>query len=167
MNEVANVWRNATDNELQPWQPAEPPDDGRRVRCFRAPCHRFPLESSRNQMGLLCPVASKLVMVTAEARGSRLTQGKEGISGLPHHKKLARSGPVKGLVDLSTMFNGSTHASETERADTWCRKRRHHRSSGMYRQPVSSGNVNDARKKASRLSPSFQIFCTIASSRGL
>ncbi len=43
-HERANVWRNGTGNGLQPWQPAEPTDNGRRARCSLAHCRQFPLE---------------------------------------------------------------------------------------------------------------------------
>jgi hypothetical protein len=59
--EVANGRRNAIGNALRPWLPAEPPVDGRRARCSRAHCRRFPLESRRSQMGVQCHVASKSV----------------------------------------------------------------------------------------------------------
>jgi len=49
-SEVASFYRNATDNVHQPWQLAEPPDDGRRGKCSLAPCRRFPLERLTSQM---------------------------------------------------------------------------------------------------------------------
>ncbi len=46
--------------------------------------------------------------VPAEELGRSLTLGREGLSGLPHHKKTGPKWIWKGLVDLSTMSNGST-----------------------------------------------------------
>jgi hypothetical protein len=40
--EVASWWRNATGNGHQPWQLAEPPDDGRRRKCCAIPYRRCP-----------------------------------------------------------------------------------------------------------------------------
>src|SRR5215469_13492166 len=53
-SEVATWWRNATDNVHLPWQPAEPPDDGRRGRCFLVPCQRFLLERHGSQRWMQC-----------------------------------------------------------------------------------------------------------------
>src|SRR5215469_67970 len=66
-NEMANVWCTALGTELPPWQPAEPPDAGRRARCSLTPCHRFPLESQENQVQLRCHVAGRWVKALAEA----------------------------------------------------------------------------------------------------
>src|SRR6266487_807352 len=94
-SEGANWRRNATGTVLLPWRREEPPDDGRRARCSRAPCRRFPLERHRSQMGAVS-CGGKWVKVPAEELGGSLTLGREGLSGLPHHKKPARSGSVKG-----------------------------------------------------------------------
>ncbi len=50
--------------------------------------------------------------VPAEELGRSLTLGREGLSGLPHHKKTGPKWIWKGLVDLSTMSNGSTPFSQ-------------------------------------------------------
>ncbi len=68
-SEVANGRRNAIGTGLPPWQLAEPPDDGRRARCSRAPCQRLPLESHRCQMRLQGHVGWKRVQVPAEEVG--------------------------------------------------------------------------------------------------
>ena len=68
-SEVANGRRNAIGTGLPPWQLAEPPDDGRRARCSRAPCQKLPLESHRCQMRLQGHVGWKRVQVPAEEVG--------------------------------------------------------------------------------------------------
>ena len=50
----ASWWRNAIGNERKLWQPGEPIDDGRRMRCSLTPCCRFPLKRHRSQRWLQC-----------------------------------------------------------------------------------------------------------------
>ena len=107
-NERASFFRNAIGSVPQPWQLAEHIDDGRRAKCSPAPCRQLPLERHQCQIWVQCYIARCLVNVLAEALGCSFAPGIVGPSGLPKNKKLARSGPVKGLVDLSTMFNSST-----------------------------------------------------------
>ena len=102
-----DVWRNATDNGRQPWQQAEPPDDGRRGRCSLAPCPRFPLKSHRNQVQLRYHVVGS-GEVPAEALGWRLTPGRGGLSGLTTDEKQPEGG-LQRLLEFSTMSHGSTH----------------------------------------------------------
>jgi hypothetical protein len=66
-SEGATWRRNAIGNGLQPWLPAELPDDGRRARCSRAPCQRFLLERQQSQIWVQYHVAERLLKVQAEA----------------------------------------------------------------------------------------------------
>ena len=93
---MANVWRNATDCELQRWQPAESTDNGRRARCSLAHYRRFPLERHQSRMGLQWHVVGRLVVLPAEELGRSLAPGRDGLPGLPHHKNPARSGFGEG-----------------------------------------------------------------------
>ena len=65
----ASWWRNAIGNGLQPWQLAEPPDDGRHARCSLAPCRRLPLERHASQRWVQGYVVEWLGIVQAEAVG--------------------------------------------------------------------------------------------------
>jgi hypothetical protein len=94
-NEEADCSPNATDSELQPWQPAEPIGDGPRARCSLAPCRLFPLERLQRQMQVQGHVTGRVVKGLGEEVGWSLTPGKEGLSGLPHDKKTARKGFAK------------------------------------------------------------------------
>src|SRR5260221_14050340 len=51
VSEGAIFCRNATGNGNQPWQPAEPPADGRRANCCLSHCQRVPLEKHRSHIG--------------------------------------------------------------------------------------------------------------------
>ncbi len=95
-SEVATWWRNAIGIVPKLWQQGEPPDDGRHARCSLTPCRQFPLERHQSQMGLLCHVTGRWVNVRAEELGWSLAAGREGLSGLPHDKKPAQSGSLKG-----------------------------------------------------------------------
>src|SRR5215469_13890372 len=95
-SEVANVWRNAIASVRKLRQPREPPDVGRLARCSLAPCQRFPLERLTSQMRVQCHVAGRWVKVPAAELGWSLTLGREGLSGLPYHQKLARRGFAEG-----------------------------------------------------------------------
>jgi len=75
VNEGATVWHNTTDSGRKLWQPAEPTDDGRRVKCSLAHCRQFPLERRASLMGEERHVASKSGKVPAEALGCSLTSG--------------------------------------------------------------------------------------------
>src|SRR5213078_4044967 len=97
-SEGANGRRNATGNVRKLWQLAEPTVDGQHVRCSLAPCRRFPLERLTSQMGVLYYVAGRWMKVPAAKLVWSLTQGREGLSGLPHHKKPAQSGLTEGWV---------------------------------------------------------------------
>ena len=97
-SEVANGRRNATGNVRKLWQLAEPTVDGQHVRCSLAPCRRFPLERLTSQMGVLYYVAGRWMKVPAAKLVWSLTPGREGLSGLPHHKKPAQSGLTEGWV---------------------------------------------------------------------
>jgi hypothetical protein len=85
--EVASWWHHATASVPKLWQPAEPPEGGRRASCSLAPSLRFPHKSHRSQMGVLCHVARMMVKVPAEAVGWGLTPGSDGLSGLPTDEK--------------------------------------------------------------------------------
>ena len=74
-SEAESWWHNVTGSVLQPWQPGEPTDDGRRARCSLAPCRRFLLESHSNQMRRQCHVVERSVKVSAEAVGWGLILG--------------------------------------------------------------------------------------------
>ena len=122
---VASVWHNAIASVPQPWQQEEPPDDGRRARCSLVHCCRFPLERHQIQIWVQCYVAGCLVKVLAEAPGCSLAPGREGLSGLPHHQKPARSWSVKGWsiyppspmaapAELSTVSNDCTCKKVTD-----------------------------------------------------
>ena len=113
-NEVASVWRNATDNGRQRWQRGERTDDGQHARCSLAPCRRFPLESHSSQMWLQCHVARKSVNVPAEELGWSLTPGRGGLSGLPTDEKTSPKWVRRRLVELSTMSHGSTLPGGTD-----------------------------------------------------
>src|SRR6266581_3775868 len=65
-HEGANVWRNETSSGRLQWQLAEPPDDGRRVRCSLPPCCRFPLESHESQVQLPSHVLERSVNVPSK-----------------------------------------------------------------------------------------------------
>jgi hypothetical protein len=95
-NEGATFWRTAIDNVRRRWQRAEPPDDGRLVRCSLAPCQRFPLERHPSQRWVQRHVTGRLVNLQAEELRWSLAQGREGLSELPHDKKLARREFEKG-----------------------------------------------------------------------
>jgi hypothetical protein len=75
VNEGANVWRSAIASVRQPWQPAEPIDDGQRGRCSLAPCRWLLLESGRSQVRLKWYVAGKLVKLPSQEVGRDLTRG--------------------------------------------------------------------------------------------
>jgi len=107
-SEGATWWRNATGNGLQPWPPGEPIDDGRRARCSLTPCRRFPLERQGSQRWLPCHLVRESVKTLAEEVGWSLASGKEGLSGLSHDKKRPKE-HVQRVLELSTIFNGSTH----------------------------------------------------------
>ena len=95
LSEVADCWRSAIGNELLRWLPGERTDDGRRARCSRAPCCRFPLERPRSKMGAVS-CDGEMGEVPAEEFGGSLTLGRAGLAGLPHHQKPTRSGSGKG-----------------------------------------------------------------------
>ena len=59
-------------------------------------------------MGEECHVAEGWVKIPAEEPGWSLTLGTEGLSGLPHQPKTGPKWVWKGLVEFSTIFNGST-----------------------------------------------------------
>jgi hypothetical protein len=109
---VANVWRNATDSVPRPWQPAEPPDDGRLVRCSPAHCQRFPLERQRSQMGA---VSCRGEMGEGTPRRARMEfhSGKRRPVWTASSQKTGPQSVWRGLVDLSTIFYGSTHFSRS------------------------------------------------------
>jgi hypothetical protein len=58
-SEVASVWRNAIGSEHRRWQPEGPIAGGRRARCSRPPCRRFPLERRQSQRWVLYHVAGR------------------------------------------------------------------------------------------------------------
>ena len=105
---MATWWRNETSSVRLRWQPAEPPDDGRRARCSLAHCHRFPLESYDSEVQLHCPVVEWLVRVPAEEVGWGLTPREDGLFGLPNDEKTGLKLVRRGLINLSTMSNGCT-----------------------------------------------------------
>jgi hypothetical protein len=88
--------RNAIGTLPLQWQPAEPPDDGPPARCSLAPCRRFPGDQPLKHLCEECHVEDRWLKVLAEALAWSLTPGREGLSGLPHAKKPARSGLVEG-----------------------------------------------------------------------
>jgi len=65
----ASWWRNAIGNERQRWQPGEPIDDGRRMRCSLTPCRRFLLERYASQARLQCHGVEWWVKVPSEEVG--------------------------------------------------------------------------------------------------
>ena len=65
-------------------------------------------------MGEECHIAEGWVKIPAEELGWSLTQGTEVLSGLPHQPKTGPKWVWKGLVELSTIFNGSTHVCRKE-----------------------------------------------------
>jgi hypothetical protein len=95
-SEVANWRRNAIGNVPLPWQREERSDDGRRAKCSLAHCRRFPLERHQGRMWVQCHLTGRLVKVLAEELAWSLAPGREGPSGLPHHKNPARSEFGKG-----------------------------------------------------------------------
>jgi hypothetical protein len=97
-SEVANGLRNATDNGRLLWQPAEPPDDGRRARCSRVPCRGLPLERHPSQIEVAISCCGEMGEGIRSELGGSLTLRREGRSGLPHHQKSARSGFGEGRL---------------------------------------------------------------------
>src|SRR5260370_309360 len=95
-SEVAVFERNAIGNGPQRGPPVEPTGDGTCARCSLTPCCRYPLERHRSQRWLQGHVTGRWVKVLAEALAWSLVPGREGLSGLPHDKKSARSGSRKG-----------------------------------------------------------------------
>ena len=109
-DEVASWWRNATGSVPQRWHQAEPLDDGRRAKCSHTPCQRFPLERQGSQRWVQCHITGRWVKVLAEILGWSLAPGREGLSGLPHHEKPARSGSVRGWTNYPPYSRGAPKA---------------------------------------------------------
>jgi hypothetical protein len=76
--EGAPVWGSATERLLLPWQPAEPPEDGRRARGWLALCRRFPLESHPSSLSM---------------------QAHKGVKGLPEEREWPLLGEEKASLD--------------------------------------------------------------------
>src|SRR5215471_19773375 len=89
-SEEANAWRNAIGSVRPPWPQGKPPDDGRHARCSRAPYRWLLLERLSSERWLLCPVASKPVMVPAEEVRWSLVSGRSDLSGRPNDEYPAR-----------------------------------------------------------------------------
>ena len=103
----ATVCLNATYSVHQPWQPGEPIDDGRRARYSHTPYQSFPLERPRSQVGAV----SCCEEMGESTRRSARREPHAGKSRLAWTASSPKNGPKwigKGLVDLSTMSNGST-----------------------------------------------------------
>jgi len=56
-----------------------------------------------------CHVVERLGNVQAEAVGQGITSGRDGLSGLPKDEKTSLKRGSQGLMDVSTMSDGSTH----------------------------------------------------------
>jgi hypothetical protein len=76
---VANVWRNATGNGLQPWQREERTDDGRRVKSFAIPSRRCRASQYEHEGSEKTP---------SERAGGRLGKGKIGTGAWIYRMKL-------------------------------------------------------------------------------
>ncbi len=106
-NEGANVWHNATGSELQPWQPEELTDDGRRARCSLTHCHRFSLESHSSQVRLQCHGVEWRVKGSAEEVEWASLQAEVAYPGCLRAKNQLEV-YLQRVIDLSTMSYGST-----------------------------------------------------------
>src|SRR5512142_1305565 len=89
-SEAAIFGRNATGNELLPWQPAAPTDDGRHARCSLTPCQRFPLERHANAHVGEVSCHGELGEGPAEALGWSLAPRELACPDCPLAKKPAR-----------------------------------------------------------------------------
>src|SRR5215470_6391298 len=108
-SEVATAWRNAIGSVPQLWQPAEHIDDGRRARCSRAPCRRFPLERHACLMGEECHVARQAGKMPANGLGWSLASGRGGLSELLNDEQPAQ----RGLAEAPRNYPPSPIAAPT------------------------------------------------------
>src|SRR5215470_13704962 len=106
----ATVWRNAIGSERLPWPPVEPADDGQRMSCSRAPCQRLALERHRSQMELAVSCCGEMGEDIPSRAREEPYAGKRRPVKTASSPKTSQQWVWRGLVELSTMSNSSTHS---------------------------------------------------------